>query len=116
MLLEPSRDLVIKKLHDCFPDQGAASNALALLDEYGDEQKEPYRVQLAMIKLSGGRLDTLRDLVATARIDYRDVLAGAEYPEQMRSFASRFNTPEEEIKAIEQRDLDQYQRWLQSDA
>src|SRR5687768_11638563 len=83
MPVEPSRELVLTKLHHCFPDQGAAAEALGLIDTYsGDTPTGRARVQLAMLKQCGGDLRQLRQLADVARTDYRDVLVGAEYPEE----------------------------------
>jgi len=109
----PSRTLVLKKLGDCFPDSATAAAAMDLLDSYGLEtwHREKDRVQLAILKLSGGNLEELRRLVDMAKTDYRDVLAYAEYPGEFRS-ASR--TPPHELDAIRQRDREQYLAWLGS--
>jgi hypothetical protein len=63
---------------------------LAPLDTYGVEayERERDRVQLAILKLSAGNEDRLRENVASAKGDYRDVLYWAEYPEE-----SRLDTP-----------------------
>ena len=58
--------------------------ALAILDEYQSDGASPTRVQLAVLKLAAGRLDELRREIETARRDYRDVLAPAEYPRYSR--------------------------------
>jgi len=48
-----------------------------------------------------------------AKRDYRDVLAYAEYPEQMRTdFAGLRQLPAEDLKAVRQRDREQYPKWL----
>jgi hypothetical protein len=74
---EPSRLLVLKKLRDCFPGDAEAAEALLLLDAYGDNDRD--RVQLALLRLSGGDMRRLRTLLDDARRDYRDTLAAAEY-------------------------------------
>jgi hypothetical protein len=54
--------------------------ALGLLEEIvGNETP---RVKLAALALAGGSLAELRRMVAAARLDYRDVLYWAEYPEE----------------------------------
>ena len=52
-----------------------------MLDEYGGEtwQREPHRVRLAVLKLAAGSMERLRREVESAKRDYRDVLAPAEY-------------------------------------
>jgi hypothetical protein len=53
--------------------------------------------------------------VEAALIDYRDVLAWAEYPEQMRTGKMAYNTTAEEIKAMRERDWEQYRTWIEED-
>ncbi len=64
---------------------------LELLDSYGVESYERERelVQLAILKLSGESEEKLREFVAVAKRDYRDVLFWAENPEE-----ARLDTPE----------------------
>ena len=64
---------------------------MELLDVYGVEayEHERERVQLAILKLSEGNEEKLREFVAVAKRDYRDVLFWAENPEE-----SRLDTPE----------------------
>ena len=114
MSLRPSRALVLKKLRACFPDEQNARDALSLLDEYGSESwhEERDRVHLAILKESQGNLDQLLERVDRAMNDYRDVLVGAEYPEE---FQSPLNTPKSEMEAIRKRDRKQYEAWIESD-
>ncbi len=114
MELKASRQLVLKKLQDCFPDTDIASAALTSLDTYGVESwhGEKDRVQLAILKLSAGELDKLHSLVDLAKADYRDVLGPAEYPGELNT---HFNRPTNEMEGIRQRDRAQYLRWLGSD-
>ena len=67
------------------------ARVLELLDSYGVEpdERERERVQLDILKLSGGSEEKVREYVAVAKRDYRDVLFWAEYPEE-----SRLDTPE----------------------
>jgi hypothetical protein len=62
------------------PQRAAAAEALESFD--GNER---IRVQLAILALSGGDLEHLRDMVRAAQLDYRDVLYWAEYPEESNS-------------------------------
>jgi hypothetical protein len=72
------------------------------------------RVQLAVLKLSEGRQERLRELVAMARKDYRDVLAYAEYPEEMRiGFLGVKGLSPQEVEDLRRRDREQYLRWLE---
>src|SRR5712691_5484303 len=85
-----SREEVIASVQAAFPESTWA-RVLELLDSYGVEsyEREPERVQLAILKLSEGNEEKLREFVAVAKRDYRDVLFWAEYPEE-----SRLDTPE----------------------
>ena len=71
---------------------------LDLLDTCGVEsyERERERVQLAILKLSEGSEHKLREYVAVAKRDYRDVLFWAEYPEE-----SKIDTPEKRQKVRE---------------
>lgn len=86
-----------------------------ILDEYGTEPSERgrARVQLAILKLSEGERERLTELVGMARRDYRDVLAYAEYPEEMRiGFVDMSRLSADEARAVRQRDRGQYLEWL----
>jgi len=80
-----SRDEVVAVVQGTFP-AGAHARVLELLDTYGVEsyERERERVQLAILKLSEGNEEKLREFVAVAKRDYRDVLFWAEYPEEAR--------------------------------
>jgi hypothetical protein len=85
-----SRDEVVAAVQAAFP-KSSWPRVLELLDSYGVEsyERERERVQLAILKLSGGSEEKLREFVAVAERDYRDVLFWAEYPE-----VARLVTPE----------------------
>ena len=93
-----SRDEVVAVVQKSFPDS-AHSRVIELLDGYGVEsyERERERVQLAILKLSEGNEEKLREFVAVAKRDYRDVLFWAENPEE-----ARLDTPEkkERIKKM----------------
>jgi hypothetical protein len=113
MPLIPSRELVLKKLRDCFRDPQTASEALDLLDTYGTESwhAERERVQLAVLKQCEGNLERLLELVVLAGRDYRDVLVGAEFHEE---WVAPPGTPAAEMAAIRKRDREQYETWLRA--
>ena len=81
---------VIVAVQAHFPED-RRQRVLALLETYGVEsyERERERVQLAILTLSAGNEEKLREYVAVAKVDYRDVLAWAEYPEE-----SRMDNPE----------------------
>jgi len=87
---------------------------LAVLLEYGTEawEREVPRVRLAVLKLADGDLERLRFHMGVARLDYRDVLAPAEYPGYLRRVSPAGNLPETEIQRIIDGDWKQYQAWL----
>src|SRR5205823_9568172 len=93
-----TRDEVVAVVQKTFPES-AHTRVLELLDGYGVEsyERERERVQLAILKLSGGNERKLREFVAVAKRDYRDVLFWAENPEE-----ARLDTPEkkERIKKM----------------
>lgn len=87
---------------------------LRVLSEFQEEgsEREVYRVQLAVLKLAAGSMDGLRSHIESAKGDYRDVLAWAEYPLYFQSSC----TGDEDSAAEEQRIIDadwkQYREWL----
>src|SRR2546430_1500492 len=99
-----SRDEVVAAVQGSFPDS-SRTRVLELLYGYGVEsyERERERVQLAILKLSDGNEEKLREFVAVAepgysdvgefvavaKRDYRDVLFWAENPEE-----ARLDTPE----------------------
>ena len=85
-----TRDEVVAVVEKTFPE-ASHSRVLELLDSYGVEsyERERQRVQLAILKLSEGSEEKLRELVAVAKQDYRDVLFWADNPEE-----AKLDTPE----------------------
>ena len=93
-----TRDEVLAAMRAGFPEV-AWSRVLRLLDAYGVAPHEPEvaRVRLAILALSEGDEVKVREYVAVAKRDYRDVLFWAEYPDQ-----AKLDTPE---KRREMREL-----------
>lgn len=71
--------------------------------------REPERVAVACLKLSHGDLARLEECVKAAATDYRDVLAWAEYPRQMRLGPSA--PPADQARARRE-DMEEYAQWL----
>ena len=94
--------------------QERLSEVLEILSDYGKEshEKEVDRVQLGMIKLSDGNIEYLKQYLISAKQDYRNILAYAEYPEQMRNDTWRSGSDKKEKKRIIERDREQYEQWL----
>jgi len=105
-----ANEILERKLRSLFPEQ--AEDVVRLLLQYGREEndREPARVRLAIVKLSGGNYDKVQEYIHAAKVDYRDVLAWAEYPEELGSRSWELST--EETGKIRGRDLDQYKQWL----
>ena len=90
------------------------ADALAILAEYGPQawHREPARVRLAALKLANGSLEGLRQAVDRAKLDYRDVLAPAEYP-KYTEFGLRARRLRSRVQQqIFSDDWQQYERWL----
>lgn len=104
------RDQVLRKVTRLWPDVDPQA-IMDVLDEYGVQGRE--RVHLAILKLSEGDRERLPELVQMAKRDYRDVLAYAEYPEEIKtSFAVMRTLSPKEVQAMRRRDREQYRKWL----
>ncbi|MHC4599416.1 MAG: hypothetical protein ACYS47_10460 [Planctomycetota bacterium] len=95
-------------------DPAEFEGVTAILGSYGDRgrRREDHRVCLAALKLADGNFAELRRQMQAAELDYRDVLAWAEYPEYMKEVHPGAGLTEEEIRAVVERDWQQYKRWL----
>jgi hypothetical protein len=80
-----TREEVVAVVQKTFPET-SHTRMLELLDCYGVEsyERERERVQLAILKLSEGNEEKLREFVAVAKRDYRDVLFWADNPAEAR--------------------------------
>src|SRR5437868_8447353 len=80
-----THDEVVAVVQKTFPESNW-ENVIQLLDEYGVEpyERERERVQLAILKLSEGNEEKLREFIAVAKRDYRDVLFWADNPEEAK--------------------------------
>lgn len=109
--IEYTRELVMKKSKEVFPQEDRTM-VMSLLDQYGGEphEQERERVQLAILKLSDGDMEKLRERIKVAKEDFRDVLAYAEYPLQMKSVTRKVGA--REAKEIREKDRKQYLDWL----
>jgi len=109
-----SRDDVLRVIRRDFP-AADADEVLALLDRYGTESRElgRARVQLAVLKLAGGSVPEVARQVEAAKRDYRDVLAEAEYPENLTAVLRPGPVGVEEQRSMDDRDWEQYRIWLE---
>ncbi len=110
----PTRSLVLKKVRDIFPE-ALYDEAVATLDMFRDELS-PWgleRMQLAVLKLSDGDINKLRDLMYHAVGDPRDVLFPAEYPTVWRiGFVGVDKLDSEGVRKVKEDDLRQLLVWL----
>jgi hypothetical protein len=106
-------DYLEQKLVTMFPETKRRDAVEAELARYGigDHEPEAERVRLAVLKLSGPDLERVRTHVRAAKGDYRDVLAWAEYPAQIK--ANSWRLPEHERERLRVADLAQYAAWLE---
>lgn len=95
-----------------FPPERRAA-AAAILAGYASENGRPSRVQLAALKLSSGNLDSLREWIEQANLDFRDVLAAAEYPLAITRWSAIDSLSADEREGIYDADWRQYHAWLQ---
>jgi len=107
--LRVTREMLQKQVAARFPapERDSVLPALEALGTEGEALSA--RVQLAIVKLSGGRAAELPGLIGLARTDYRDVLAAAEYRHEM---AEGVAADEAVIAAARRRDLDDFRTWL----
>ena len=90
------------------------SNVVQLLSEIPSHgfHHDPYRVQLAVLKIAGGNRERLLAAIATASRDARDVIAYAEYPRYMRQSSADVSDVSIRPEVI-QDDWRQYVTWLE---
>jgi hypothetical protein len=69
------------------------------------------RIHAAVLKLAGGNIECLRQMIEIAKADFRDVIAPAEYPRYLNAQnPSRLSAPEQQ--AIFDADWAEYHAWL----
>jgi hypothetical protein len=108
----PSKELVISKVHQLFSELKWATvfSIIGFSDKTLDSIGQA-RVQLAILKLSEGDLDKLLYFAHVAKIDFRDVLAWAEYPNALHH-TNLLNLDEKTRRDVQQKDIQQYLDWL----
>jgi hypothetical protein len=94
-------------------DRGRVRDALG---GYAAESFGSERVPLAILKLCRGDVGRVLSLTAEARLDCRDILMAAEYPEQGDSLLATMQPGATEadrsrFKEAAQRDRKQYEEW-----
>jgi len=86
--LQTDHDKILeRKLTSNYPDETLRSDVIHILEKYGRDSsaKEVARVRLAILKLAGTDIEKISEYTQAARMDYRDVLARAEYPAQVNA-------------------------------
>lgn len=104
-------DAVLKRIRQVFPDRDP-NEILSCLEDYGTESYETgkYRVYLAILKLcEEEKLSDPSRYVKAAKKDFRDVVARAEYPNQMKH--GPVSDPEQSAR-LKKQDEEQFQAWL----
>lgn len=104
------RDALESKLSTLFGSDEDRSTARDLLAPVL-EGPESDRVAVACLRLSDGDLARLERLIGAAITDYRDVLAWAEYPRQMRLGPT---APLADQARARREDMLEYERWLKN--
>ena len=108
------REVVESKVRSSFPNENPA-DVFRLLDDDLPDVWGLERLQLAILKLSNGDLNSLRAHIAAARRDFLQVIGSAEYPGALEIGLDRYvRLPNPEQEAIHQRDMRQYLRWLKT--
>ena len=107
----PSRDypqILTAKLLSLYPDSARRASAEQILGRYvGDNLKGSSRVRLAALKIAGSDLNELQRCMDAAVQDFRDILAWAEYPRQMKAGLGRT------AAGLAVTDDAEYQQWLE---
>ena len=91
---------------------------LRTIGEYGPDEAEQHRVQLGIMKLAGGEVARLEDLVTSAVADFRDILGPAEYPLVIAAlspdggYRNMNEIPPHRLARLESRDWEQYSTWF----
>lgn len=114
--MNKTNNLIESKIKKIFPGRSVVE-MMSILDRYGREKKEKEkdRVHLAILKLcEEEKLHDPIKYVETAKIDYRDVLAWAEYPNQLKH-KNTFTLKPSELDKLKKLDEEQYLEWLNSD-
>ncbi|MDX1439453.1 MAG: hypothetical protein R3284_06075 [Rubricoccaceae bacterium] len=95
-----------------FPSE--SGRVMEILRKYGTEDwhRETDRVRLAALKLASGNIDRLCSTIETAKCDYRDVLAPAQYSEYSRIVGPSEAVSPAEWERIIDADWKQYVEWL----
>ena len=106
-----TKEDIVRVIRRDFPEQFDA--VVTVLNQYGIEKRErgQVRVHVAALKLANGSPEKLKRAIETAKRDYRDVIAAAEYPEYRRTWGV-IELSRKEAERIVNADWAQYEEWL----
>lgn len=113
-LPQVSRDDTLRIINRDYPAKDF-DLILTMLDQYQTEsaEDEPHRVHLAILKMAGEDTGKLQLYIDMAKEDFRDVIAGAEYPKFMKIGYFGFEKLNlDQKKQIKEDDWQQYDEWL----
>lgn len=91
------------------------SQVMGILREFNEEGGDSAgnsRVRLAILKLADGAIDLLSEYTKMALVDYRDVLAMAEYPGYAGEIAFG-KASKEAVREVIDEDWRQYREWFE---
>lgn len=108
---QPTATLVEERAAQLFSPE-ELPQAMAMLHSFGTESSGDgnVRMHLALLKLCDGSLEKLARLIEQAREDYRDILAWAESPGEMRRGV--LHRRKLSLSEIRDQDRRQYLEWL----
>lgn len=108
------RDIVESKVRALFPFPVVAE-VLEILNEYqAFSEQHSARVHLAVLKLSDGNLEKLREQVMAAKRDFRDVVNPIEHPGIFRmGVGAWYRLSDDEKEKVSKEDHDHYMAWIQ---
>ena len=106
--------VLVRKLATMFPDPAVRERVEDELQRYGleEHERETPRVRLAILKVAGTGIEQIREWTDIAKRDYRDVLAAAEYPNQLTT--ATWSLPSSERSRIAAKDAEQYRNWIEA--
>jgi len=105
------KKLFTGKLSKLFPNKAEQGTVLKYLHNYKDEKDEngKFRVWLSILKCSKSVLTKIPELVELDKIDSRDFISLAEYPNQIK----HGHTNDAKLqKQLEAADKSQFNAWL----
>lgn len=102
------------KSRKMFPDANTRMQALRILERYGMTQDEPdpERVRLAILKLSGVDLQEMERTTTGAKEDFEDIVLWAECPAQTRCALANRKSSAIELNKLQEQDRREYDEWL----